>query len=312
MVQNNQPHIVIGVGTLDRPNWVYKTIKSLANQVLPNNTQITILVIDNSPNGSAEHVVKNFESESKFPIHYHKEKSLGIVNVRNRVLNESSKLGASHIAFIDDDEIAASDWIAQLFQNMHIFKAQAAQGTTIRCIPPNSPNWLKKYGLLDLKKHKTGSIRKSAGTRNVLFDFDFVNKHSLRFNHDLNLMGSSDTLFFKQLFLKGAKIIWVDEARVIEYLPENRVNASWLVQRSFREGVTEFEINRILANWANLYTNGFVSTMKAILFSFLALGLLPVDRSLSLKLFLNVAKAMGFFYRLMGFNYYEYGKTYRS
>ena len=38
------------------------------------------------------------------------EEEKGLSNVRNRAIKEAFKLGAGHIAFIDDDEIADINW----------------------------------------------------------------------------------------------------------------------------------------------------------------------------------------------------------
>ena len=306
MKKSKQAHIAVCIGTHNRPDSLSNTLQSLISLEVPNDTDISLIVIDNNRVETSEQIVLGFKQRSKFNLLYVHEEEIGIVNMRNRALIEASRIGATHLAFIDDDELATSGWINELYKAMMRYEAQVVQGTTERILPEGTPNWLIKSNVLQLKRHSTGQIRTSAGTRNVLFDLRFINQHNLRFNPVFNFMGSSDSFFFHQAYLKGGKIVWVDEARVKEILPQNRVDVGWIIQRSFRMGVTDFEMKKQLGAYFSIFNTLLIYIMHLFLFAILSLLSLPFSRGISLKLFLQVAKAAGFIYKMAGFNYLEY------
>jgi succinoglycan biosynthesis protein ExoM len=119
-------------------------------------------------------------------------------------------------------------------------------------------------------------------------------------------MGSSDSFFFHQAYLKGGKIVWVDEARVKEILPQNRVDVGWIIQRSFRMGVTDFEMKKQLGAYFSTFNSLLMYILYLFLFAILSMLTLPFNRGISLKLFLQMAKAAGFLYKMAGFTYLEY------
>ena len=306
MKDSKKAHIAVCVGTHNRPDSLTNNLQSLVRLEVPNDTDISLIVIDNNREATSEQVVDRYKNEFKRQFYYIHESESGIVHMRNRAMKEASSLGATHLAFIDDDEIASSNWITTLYEALVRFEAQVVQGTTQRILPEDTPNWLTKYNLLQLKSHATGQVRSSAGTRNVLFDLHYMNQHALKFNAVFNFMGSSDTFFFHQAYLKGAKIVWVDEARVEEKVPKNRLTAKWIIQRAFRMGVTDFEMNKQLGAYFSIVTSLFRHIMYLLLFSLLSILSLPFDRSASLKLSLQVVKAAGFIYKMAGFTYLEY------
>ena len=306
MKNSKKAHIAVCVGTHNRPDSLANTLQSLIKLEVPNDTDISVIVIDNNRVETSEQVVLGLKQRSKFNLLYIHEEEIGIVHMRNRALTEASHIGATHLAFIDDDEIASTHWIKELYDALIRYEAQVVQGTTERVLPEGTPNWLIKSNILQLKRHSTGQIRTSAGTRNVLFDLRFINQHNLRFNPVFNFMGSSDSFFFHQAYLKGAKIVWVDEARVKEILPQNRVDVGWIIQRSFRMGVTDFEMKKQLGAYFSILNSLLMYILYLFLFAILSMLTLPFNRGISLKLFLQMAKAAGFLYKMAGFTYLEY------
>ncbi|MFT7231851.1 MAG: succinoglycan biosynthesis protein ExoM [Cyclobacteriaceae bacterium] len=301
-------HIVIGVGTIHRPKLLRENLDSLSKLDCPDGVKISILVVDNSSDSSAKHIVDEMANNQVYPIHYEMEVNRGIVCMRNRVLDEAKKLGANYVAFIDDDERAEKDWILCLHEGLVKYDAQVVQGSTFRDIPDDIPDWLKKNKLLKLRNFPSGTIRSSASTRNVMFDSIFVEKHNLRFNMAFNLMGSSDSFFFTQAHQKGAKIVWIDEAKVIEKLPDSRINFNWIMQRAFRAGHTHFEMKRQLGDPVRMILECLKKAFYIWFMALIALIVYPYSKSLSVKIFRLSVIAVGFFRRALGFNYLEYNK----
>lgn len=283
-------------------------LDSLSNLKCPDGCSITVMVVDNSENGSAEEIVSKKLPHFNYPIIYVTETARGIVCMRNKALEAAGELEADYLAFMDDDEVCSDDWIVQLYSGLKKHGAQVAQGTTLRLIPDDISEWLKRNRLLKLRKYTTGTIRSSASTRNVMFDYKYFEELGLKFNMAFNLMGSSDSFFFKEAYEMGAKIVWIDEARVTEILPKSRMNFKWIAQRAFRAGHAHFE--RI--SQANDGMMMFLEVLKKFFYlwfmAIIALIVFPYSKSLSVKIFRLSIIAFGFFRRAFGFNYLEYSK----
>lgn len=306
MKHSETNHIVIGVGTIFRPRLLKENLDSLSALVCPDKTKISILIVDNSEGGTAREMVEECEKQMNYPIHYVAEENRGIVYMRNRALDEAKLLGANYVAFIDDDERAEKGWLLNLFNGLKKYKAQVVQGSTLREIPDDIPHWLKKNRLLKLRNFPSGTIRSSASTRNILFDLHFIESHNLRFNMVFNLMGSSDSFFFKEAYQKGAKIVWVDEARVTEKLPNSRVSFNWIMQRAFRAGHTHYEMKRQAGDPVKMLLEVLKKSFYIWFMTIIAVIVYPFSKSLSVKIFRLSVIAVGFFRRALGFNYLEY------
>jgi succinoglycan biosynthesis protein ExoM len=92
----------------------------------PPGQRLALLIVDNDPEGTANAAVENARLSSPMPVHYCIETQRGILNARNRVLEEAILLDASYLAFIDDDEIMTPDWLAELYSVLLESRADAA------------------------------------------------------------------------------------------------------------------------------------------------------------------------------------------
>ena len=178
---------------------------------------------------------------SRLKTHYVLASKPGIASMRNVILEESLKLEANYLAFIDDDEVVNQDWLEQLLLTAHKFNADIVSGATERILPDTIPNWMREgHFFTKNNSTKTGDIRPTSSTCNVLFDLKKVCiNYNLRFDERLSFIGSSDLLFFNQAHLLGAKIVKCNEAIVKEEIPSSRANEEWLLQRSYRRGNTQ-------------------------------------------------------------------------
>jgi len=214
-----------------------KTFKSLAAQAIPDGVAVDLVLVDNDPERSSFEVFEDFSSQAPFPVHYFCEANRGIVSARNRIVEETLAIQADFLAFIDDDEVAAPDWLNQLYRGLTKYDADVVPGFSLQMLPQNAPEWIVKGNFFELSSYPTGTLRKSASTRNILFDLKkLCGEWGLRFHPALNMTGSSDTFFFEEAYLKGAKIVWIAEGVVEEEIPDSRLTSSWLMARWFRAG----------------------------------------------------------------------------
>lgn len=190
-----------------------------------------VLVVDNDPERSAESVVEKFAHE---PIVYANEPEPGIATARNRALSSASD--ADLLAFIDDDEIPAADWLSSLLSTYTRHESVGVVGNVLReyDVPPDP--WILAGRYFDRDPIKTGVRVHAAGTGNLLLDLNQVRRFGVRFDPIFGLSGGSDTLFTSQLVKAGGELVWCAESIVYEQIPANRLTRKWVVTRAFRIG----------------------------------------------------------------------------
>src|ERR1044072_4347919 len=115
-------HVSVVIPTMNRALLLQQALRSAIQQILPTWLEMEILVIDNSPDGSASNCCMSFGSKVRY-IH---EPKLGISHARNRGIMEAH---GDFIAFLDDDERAEPDWLAALCETLHTTQADAVFGS---------------------------------------------------------------------------------------------------------------------------------------------------------------------------------------
>lgn len=231
---------------MNRPGMLGKALGSLKEMQLPINAQVRLVVCDNDENAAAKPIIDQYRELFPFEISYFVESNRGIVYARNRILDECMSLGATHIAFFDDDETVDQQWLVEHLNCMNRYKADVVVGKVIFVWPGHieiHPSLKSKLARRSFPK--TGQLQKGAGTTNVFFKVDLVEKLNHRFHGDLNLRGGSDQLFFQMLYDRGARIVWNNEALTYEEVPETRATKDWLFKRRYRYGYTKYFILKI-------------------------------------------------------------------
>jgi succinoglycan biosynthesis protein ExoM len=104
----------------------------------------------------------------------------------------------------------------------------------------------------------------------------------------------------------GARFLWCDEARVIEFVPPERHRLGWLAQRAFRGGCVYTRIVR-----SNAPSDSLKRALRAavLLCGFAALAPLAAlkGRQSLARVALRICTQAGHLWSLMGRPYEEYG-----
>lgn len=226
----------ICMATYHRPEGLTRLLEGLNALEQPEDcAQIEFIVVDNDAEGSARAVCDRLRPTMRWPLSYHIEPRRGIAPARNRGLACVDE-ATDWIAFIDDDEAPATDWLAELFRVQKAFDADVVTGPVFPRFEDSAPKWIVNGGFFDGPRHDTGHRMDRAATNNVLFRAGIVRGMSEHFEERFALMGCDDTHFFRRIHLAGHKIIWADSAVVHEWIPESRATAGWLIRRLFRIG----------------------------------------------------------------------------
>jgi succinoglycan biosynthesis protein ExoM len=222
--------VTVCVCTFRRPS-LLAAIESVAAQILPTGTLLHILVVDNDFDPSAEAIVEGFRARNSCSLEYRHAPGRNISAARNEGLRCAS---TPWLAFIDDDEYAPPNWLADLLAARR--DAHAVFGPCEAIYPQDAPRWMKAgdYHSNRIPARK-GKID-TGYTSNVLIDMNFVRRNILQFDPALGRTGGEDTFFFQAMYRRGAVLRYAPQAVVYEEVAASRLNLKWILRRKFRAG----------------------------------------------------------------------------
>ena len=159
--------VAVCIATYQRPSMLRRLLASLQalrfEKVLE--PDLSIVVIDNDPLGSAQLVVAEFLSR-RLPIRYRREPRKGISFARNAAIEQSRS--ADFIAFLDDDEQASPVWLDELLTVQAAYNAAIVAGPVLPRFESSPPAWLSHNPFVRRPRHATGTPLLSVGAGNVL------------------------------------------------------------------------------------------------------------------------------------------------
>jgi len=215
------------------------------NQDVDHGIVARVLVIDNDPAGSAETVVRAFNSEF---VRYVIEPEPGISAGRNRALDEGSD--SDLLAFIDDDERPRDSWLKPLIQTWRQTGAAAVMGRVVSEFENELDPWIAAGRFFSRRRMNTGMDIQVAAAGNLLLDMTQIRNLGVRFHTKFGLTGGEDTLFSRMLTDRGGKIVWCDESVATDFVPATRLTRRWVLARSWSHGNSATLVELYLAKGA--------------------------------------------------------------
>lgn len=225
------PTVAIAVLTYRRPQDLQDVVPAVLDQIAGSGLDATLLVIDNDPDGAAMAAALEQPADAVRFVH---EPAPGIASARNRALDEAD--GTDLLVFLDDDERPEPGWLAELVSTWQRTRAAAVVGPVISAYPHEPDPWITAGRFFDRRRLATGTEISTAATNNLLLDLRQIDRLGVRFDPALGATGGSDTLFTRQLHQRGGRMVWCDEARVIDVVPPARLTRRWVLQRALRTG----------------------------------------------------------------------------
>lgn len=224
----NGPRIDVCICTFRRSSLI-KTLSSLDRQ--SGAPSFRVVIADNDHTPSAMEMVESARRRSGMDIHYVHAPARNISIARNACLDAAR---AEYIAWIDDDEEAAQDWLSQLFTAVEAAEADAAFGPVQALYPSSAPAWAAQADL-----HSTRAVETSRGVETGYTCNAIVRRAAadcLRFDEGLGRSGGEDTDFFWRMHNSGARFVAAPKALMFERVEPARLNMRWLTARAFRSG----------------------------------------------------------------------------
>jgi succinoglycan biosynthesis protein ExoM len=206
----------------------------LQKQTAENLFTYSIVVADNDREQSAQSVVADFSSATGVQVTYCVEPQQNIALVRNRALEHAE---GEFIAFIDDDEVPAGDWLFRLFTACGTYRVDGILGPVKPYFDYDPPQWATKGRFFERPSHPTGYklTWTECRTGNVLFRRGILDALGTPFRSEFGTAGE-DMDFFRRLIDKGSAFVWCSDAVVYELVPPTRCSQRFLLKRALLRG----------------------------------------------------------------------------
>jgi succinoglycan biosynthesis protein ExoM len=294
--------VSICIATYRRPEGLSRLLDSLERLKLPSGLRVETIVIDNDADETARPIVEA-RVDGLDPLRYAVEPRRNIAHARNAAVSQAR---GEWVAFIDDDEAADENWIAAYWELIERTQCDGATGPVLPRLESIVTPWLDLETFYARNRHATGYplgpadlYTSNAWVRRRLFD-------EQRFDPAYGLTGGEDSELFGRLLRSGARFLWCDEARVVDFVPPERHCLGWLAQRAFRGGCVHTRLGRSTASGDSLeralraliLIGGF-----AAITPFVALG----GRRRLARVILRICTQAGHLWALVGRSYEEYG-----
>lgn len=286
-------HISVCICTFHRPELLARALSGVTSQSTKAEISYEVVVVDNDCHRSAEETVRRFQPGNAAKIIYDCEPVQNIALTRNRAILNAT---GNFIAFIDDDETPAEDWLYSMYQCIKDYNADAALGPVLPEFPKGAPEWLKKSGLCDRPRNATGLpiTERDLRTGNILFQRYIFEKGDLWFNPSRGLTGGEDGEFISKQLRKGRRFVWCDEAPVFEIVPEERWPALFYLKKNYRIGTLYGEKLRRAGSIIPIMQSVILFSGYTLLLPLSFIGGQHIWMKLLTKLSYNTGRLLGF------------------
>jgi succinoglycan biosynthesis protein ExoM len=308
--------VAICVNTYRRPDQLREALRSVADLRFGDGRPpaIDVIVVNNDAETSIESMLDDLRPSFPWGLHGLVEAKRGIPQARNRAVRYARSLGVDYVAFMDDDERTAPDWLDRLLQCADRCSGALIQGRVIPEFIDTAPAWATEGRFFEGGRDEAGlrpdQHLPNAATNNLLVKVDVFDSIGL-FEEWWQTQGGDDTEFTLRAVRAGFNIIWCPDAIVREWIPPGRMTVRWVLRRGFRSGNTYGLIFRRL----NGTGRGFALMVVIALLCLTRMALrqipaLLLDRAERIKRQQEALFAFGTLAGIVGHKYLEYQRPY--
>jgi succinoglycan biosynthesis protein ExoM len=226
-------HIAVCICTFKRPVFLRRLLEAIERQETASAFTFSVIVADNDPAQSAQAVVEHFFDQS-FKLIYCAEPRQNIALARNKALEHAE---GDFVAFIDDDEFPAADWLQKLLATGELHRADGVLGPVRPHFESPPRPWIIRGGFCERPAYETGRIMEwdECRTGNVLFRRQILDSLGEPFKPEFGT-GGEDKDFFMRLIQRGRVFVWCNDAIVYETVPLSRCSRGYMLKRALLRG----------------------------------------------------------------------------
>lgn len=227
----NHPLVTIAVCTYKRETMMEKCLRSLIAQ--ETDFRYDIVVVENDAAQGARAMIESMipsAAEKGVEIRYYCETQPSISLSRNRCVAECR---GEFLAFIDDDEWAAPDWLAKLVEVQRETGADVVSGCAEPIYAEGYPEYLKGMLLWYRGNFREKQEITQTATNSVLLRKTALELRTPFFNPAYTRSSDTEMSFF--LRSHGIKMVKTHQAMVYETQPLSRGRMTYYWGRAFRE-----------------------------------------------------------------------------
>ncbi|MDQ6623904.1 MAG: glycosyltransferase [Verrucomicrobiota bacterium] len=232
--ESSRPHVTVCICTYRRADFLRRLLDELARQETRGLFAFSVAVCDNDSAGSAATVVAAFKEANDLSVSYSSEPRQNIALARNRVWADAQ---GEFVAFIDDDEFPAPDWLEKLYSACLTYQSAGVLGPVRPHFEQAPPRWILQGQFCERPEHATGRVMKwdESRTGNVLIRRSIVGNDPAPFKAEFG-NGGEDKDFFMRMTERGAVFVWCNEAIAYETVPPSRWTRSYMLKRALLRG----------------------------------------------------------------------------
>jgi succinoglycan biosynthesis protein ExoM len=263
------PLITVCVCTFKRTGPLERLLSGLERQVTQGQFTYSIVVADNDELQSARPIVESWSKRSTVPIVYVVEPHQSIALARNASVRMAD---GEFVAFIDDDEYPAHDWLCNLHQTLLKFGSSGVMGPVFPVFASTAPKWALKGQVFRRKAFATGEVIPwtAAAIGNALVKRDVLLELDGPFRSQFGA-GGEDRDFFRRAVKRGHRFVWCADAVCHEPVAPERTRISFQLRRALLRG--KVAMNGPGGSWLGIVKSAFaVPAYWAVLPMCLALG----------------------------------------
>jgi succinoglycan biosynthesis protein ExoM len=298
--------VAVIIPTMRRPESLERALKSVFAQTGVARRLASVVVVDNDPEGSAASLVGRLTEACPVPLVYRHEPRPGVSTARNAGLAATI---SPLIAFLDDDEKAAPNWLAKLIKARETLKCDVVFGP-IRGQVPSGAGWTQRY--LEAFFGRQGP----AETRRIDHAYGCGNSLMLRatalpgdapFDPKTDQSGGEDDALFSALAMRGGSFGWASDAWVYEYAPPHRATLKYALTRAFAYGQSPPQIAWRQGKPVRMLLWMGVGAVQAGVWGLIALGLTLINNDRRAEALDKAARGLGKVFWTKGFEPHFYG-----
>lgn len=238
-------HITVCICTYRRPKLLRRLLEDVERQVSKDAFTFSVVVAENDVALSGKPVVDDFAARSSMDVVYCSEPRRNIALARNCALEQAR---GDFVAWIDDDEFPADDWLHCLLATALHYKVAGVLGPVRPHFEAPPPRWLLDGRFCDRPEYVTGTAmhwsRSFAG--NALLRLNFLRQLHPAFSAEFGL-GGEDVDLFRRMAGMGHEFVWCNEAMVHEVVLPTRWTRRYRWKRAIMLGRSSY---RLSGPWA--------------------------------------------------------------